>query len=356
LGEISLMMDGGLVPLDKAYETLTTPAKRRKTTIIKRQTSDPKALQQARSLGKELFHEMGPDGEDPLFTFLQSKMKDWQTALAGYKPLADTGNYPGKDQIDDGLGVIKKMLACDGSYKFIDQFNSLKSDLLTLSEEYADLQQFYEHQRPTWEKLHKAFDRLQLNRLELERDAQASPALNRMQEILAAPSPYGLIKEADGLIATTTTINTALITEARQRAAEKINGHFSTLSKDIEAAGGDAGLRSACLKPLESLKSRVQSEDSLAHITQAESEALKKFDAANARIEEFVRKAAEKTPEKGGDPEPPKPVVKKKRVIEPAKLLKTTYLETQSDVDGFLDKLRMELEQAVAQNERIEIR
>jgi hypothetical protein len=129
LGEISLMMDGALVPLDKAYETLTTPAKRRKTTIIKRQTSDPKALQQARNLGKEIFHEMGPDGEDPLFAFLQGKLKAWQSALAGYKPLADTGNYPGKDQIDDGLGAIKKLLSCEGSYKFIDQFNSVKSDL-----------------------------------------------------------------------------------------------------------------------------------------------------------------------------------------------------------------------------------
>lgn len=356
LGEISLMMDGGLVPLDKAYDALTTPAKRRKTTIIKRQTSDPKVLQQARSLGKELFHEMGPDGEDPLFTFLQGKLKDWQSALAGYKPLANTGNYPGKDQIDDGLGVVKKMLACGSSYKFIDQFNGLKSDLLNLAEEYADLEQFYEHQKPTWEKLRKAFDRFQLNRLELERDAQAGLALARMHEVLAAPSPYGLIKEAESLIATTTTVNTALVTQARQRATEKINGHVGALSKDIEAAGGDTGLSSACLKPLDTLRSRVQSEDSLAHITQAEVEALKEFDAANSRIEEFVRKAAEKPPEKGGDPEPPKPIVKKKRVVEPAKLLKTSYLETQSDVDGFLDKLRMELEQAISQNERIEIR
>lgn len=356
LGEISLMMDGGLVPLDKAYETLTTPAKRRKTTIIKRQTSDPKALQLARGLGKELFHEMGPDGEDPLFTFLQCKMKDWQTSLAGYKPLADTGHYPGKDQIDDSLAVIKKMLACDDSYRFIDQFNSLKSDLLALSEEYADLEQFYEHQKPTWEKLRKAFERFQLNRLELERDAQAGPALNRMQEILATPSPYGLIKEADGLIATTAAINSALIKEARQRAAEKITGHVSTLSKDIEDSGGDAGLRSACLKPLVSLKSRVQSEDSLAHITQAELEGLKEFDAANVRIEEFLRKVAEKSPENDGDPQTPRPVVKKKRLIEPVKLLKTTYLETQSDVDSFLEMLRTKLEQAIAQNERIEIR
>ena len=39
---------------------------------------------------------MGPDGEDALFAFLQGKLKGWQTALPGFKPLADTGNYPGR--------------------------------------------------------------------------------------------------------------------------------------------------------------------------------------------------------------------------------------------------------------------
>ena len=78
LGEISLVMDGALLPIDKVYEPITTPAKRRKIVVRKRETADPKAIQNARSLGKELFAEMGPDGEDALFTFLQGKLKDWQ--------------------------------------------------------------------------------------------------------------------------------------------------------------------------------------------------------------------------------------------------------------------------------------
>ncbi len=40
-------------------------AKRPKIVIRKRETSDPKAIQNARSLGKDLFAEMGPDGERP---------------------------------------------------------------------------------------------------------------------------------------------------------------------------------------------------------------------------------------------------------------------------------------------------
>jgi hypothetical protein len=54
LSEISLMMDSTLLPIDKVYEAITTPAKRRKIVIRKRETSDPKAIQNARSLGKDL--------------------------------------------------------------------------------------------------------------------------------------------------------------------------------------------------------------------------------------------------------------------------------------------------------------
>jgi hypothetical protein len=68
----------------------------------------------------------------------------------------------------------------------------------TASDNYTPLlEHFCGHQKQTWEKLRKSYAAFQLNRLELERDGRAEPALNRMQEILSANSPYGLIKEAD---------------------------------------------------------------------------------------------------------------------------------------------------------------
>jgi hypothetical protein len=108
LSEINLMMDSTLLPIDKVYEAITTPAKRRKIVIRKRETSDPQAIQNARNLGKDLFAEMGPDGEDGLTTFLQMKLKEWQVALQGYKQLSDTGNYAGGDEITQGLTLINR--------------------------------------------------------------------------------------------------------------------------------------------------------------------------------------------------------------------------------------------------------
>jgi hypothetical protein len=102
----------------------------------------------------------------------------------------------------------------------------------------------------------------------------------------------------------------------------------------------------------------VEKQESLAHITQAESEAVKEFDLAQGRIEEFLRRApvlvAPQGP--GGSPLPPAPKVKKQRIVKPADLVEATYLETTVDVNKFLGALREELEDALTKNERIQIR
>ena len=350
LGEINLMMDGELIPPDRVYEAITVASKRRKIIVLKRQSSDPRAIQNARNLGKDLFHEVGPDGEDALFTFLQNRLRDWQSAFNGFKPLADTGNYPGQDEITDGLAHIKKLLAYSSSFKFIEQFNSLKNELLDLADSYHELENFYSHQKPAWERLRKEHEKFQLNRSELEIDPQAGVALNRMYQILTAPAPYSLIKEAEGLINTVNAINLSLLNTSRQQAIAQIDKYISDLQAELAVAKIDAALDQSCLQPLQTLRRRVEMVDSVAHIAQAESAALRAFDAAISRIEDFVSAAARQTTDQ------PQIVIKKHRVIEPAKLVQTTYLETEVDVQRFLDSLRHELESAIASNERIQIR
>jgi hypothetical protein len=356
LSEVTLMMDSTLVPIDKVYEAITTPSKRRKVVIRKRETSDPKAIQNARSLGKELFADMGPDGEDGLTTFLQTRLKEWQVALHGFKQLADTGNYPGGDEIAHGLTLIGPLLADKESRKFVERFNTLKKDLLDLADAYQDLEHFYDHQRPTWERLRKAHATFQLNRLELQKDSEAGAALTRMQEILSAPRPYGLIKEADNLISSVSAVNQSLLNGRRAEVIAKIDAHIAALNKDLAIAQGGASLQTACLEPLTALRERAQKQDSLAHITQAESEALKEFDVAVGRIESAM--AEQKKPQSDSSEESPKPaaVVKKQRIIKPTEIMKAAYLETPDDVNNFLNALRQELENALANNERIQIR
>jgi hypothetical protein len=46
---------------------------------------------------------------------------------------------------------------------------------------------------------------------------------------------------------------------------------------------------------------------------------------------------------------------KKRRIVQAARLTTRDFLETQTDVDDYLDKLRKALETAISSDERVEI-
>ena len=99
---------------------------------MKRRTVDSDLLQEARKLGQKVFSVTGPDGEDALFAFLQDKFGAWQTNLIGYKTLADTGDYPGGEEITDGLALIGKLLSERESFEGNAENSNLASFCMAL--------------------------------------------------------------------------------------------------------------------------------------------------------------------------------------------------------------------------------
>jgi hypothetical protein len=355
LGEIQVVMNGAVVPTEKVYGEISAPAKWRKITLVQRRNVDTKLLQTTRALGKEIFAEMGPESEEGLFAFLTGKLKKWDADLQSYKPLADTGNYPGQEEITDGLRTVAKLLAEDDSFKFVERFNALKPELLELADDLHDLKNFYDHQKPAWEKLRRASERFQLNRLELERDPKAAPALKRIHDILSAPCPYNLIKEGEAQIQTVSGVNDALVLARRAEALKVTDEQIAEIGRELEAVKADAGLKAACLQPVQDLRKQVEREQSLAHIAQAQAGVVNVLDTAISRIEAAL-KAKTPPPAQPGKTEPPAPVVKSRCIIKPADFVNKPYLETSDDVKAFIEDLRQRLEAAIAKNERIQIR
>ena len=350
-GEVQFVSGGAAIPKDKLYEALTSRRKWRNITVVQRATSRPEDVQKARELGRDVFSEMGPEGEEALFEFLKDRLEGWREKLSRHSALADTGSYPGAEDIADSLSLLKALLAPEDSNRFLAQFNERGSDLRDLAEGFHDIENFYEHQRLVWDKLRTASVRFEPNRMELERDDSAGGALRRMGEILAATRPYGLVKEAEELIRTVSEVNEGLLSTQRAQALAAIAEQTASVSAEVSTAGGDESLKATCLTPLENLAKRVSTHESLAHIGQAASEGVRLKDQALAQVEQYLARKAEE-----GKAEQDKPVVKPRRVISPVTLVKLPYLETQIDVDAFLDDLRRELTNALARNERIEIR
>jgi len=368
LGEISLVKDGDTLAVGKAYDALEKPLTWRHIALHKRRTAEPADIQGARNLGKELFAEIGPDTEDKLFQFLRSHLEVWRNNLDAYKKMADTGSYPGKDKIAIGLSLIGKLLAEKESYGFIRRLLDLQADVRGLGEDYATLNNFYESQRPVWEKARKAYGGFLVNEKELTKDDGAAKALRGLSDILASQEPFQHLKNVEGLIATIGTANEDVLSKRRDHALSIIDGHIETVRAELEAVQAEADLRNACLHRLQALRKQVEGQTSIAHIYQAQSEAEEARDAAFDTIEQAERKkvAAKPQPRPASEPatatQPPvkpAPQFRKPVVVQPASIardLKKPYLETRQDIETFLDALRTRLQTLLDDEKRIEIR
>ena len=147
-GEVQCVTGGAAIPKDRLYEALTAQRKWRNITVVQRARSKPEDVKKARELGRDVFSEMGPEGEEALFEFLKSRLERWREKLSRYRALADTGSYPGAEDISECLSLLNMLMAPQDSYRFLAQVIERGSDLRGLADVFHDLDHFYEHQRP----------------------------------------------------------------------------------------------------------------------------------------------------------------------------------------------------------------
>jgi hypothetical protein len=159
-----------------------------------------------------------------------------------------------------------------------------------------------------------------------------------------------MIKDAESLIQSVEGVNAALVSRRRDDVLRRIDAHITEVEAELDAAQASDDLRNRCLHPLQALKRQVEGQSSIAHINQAQQTAIEAIDEALLAIE---RAAKAREPQIG---EPPPKSYKKPRVVRVASLAQKSLLETQADVDEYLDRLRQALESAINAHERVEIR
>lgn len=345
LKEINLLVNAAPLPLDRAYDHLTASSKQRKVVITQRESAGGDLIKKAQALGKELFAQQGPSAEDALYGFLLDHLKAWERDLASYEPLAKTGKYPGLDDIQSSLATLRKFVEEANSLRFLKRFLENRDELLDLADDMHDLQGFYTNQKHSWDTLRVAVDELSQNRLQLEAHEQAGPALTRMKEILAAPRPYNLLREAAGLSHTAQSVNEHLVQEARGPAIAAIKALLDSVKGDLDKVSADAALRDKASGELNRLLASAERQQSIAHIAQARQAADGAYDRALQTIEQAQKET---------DPDPAR--MKPRYVVEARSLWSGGFIETSDDVERYLSALRVELEAAIADGKRVQIK
>lgn len=376
--ELELQVNARPLKRDEAYDYLTSSQKQRSVVVTLRQSADTAMLKKARALGHELFAEQGPEEEAALFEFLKVRLTQWHIDLVKHKPMAEEGGFPGAEQIQNCLGSLRPLLAETDSLRFLKRWTEESEGLHELAEDIQELNEFYSkrpderrsHQLESWKALQLALSEFRDNCLQLEQEPAIAGALARLIEIGGHARPYALLREVEPLVSKVRAVNERLLGQARAKTQAELERLSIQVREDLEKVAADDLLRQRATHGLEKLTTTLASQKSIPHLAQVVEEAELEMARALKLIEESIRPKLDVAPvavtndtqrEQAtatlAKPSPPAPpAFKPVRRVEVKSLSQKTFLETQEDVDAFLSELRQELERAIDNNERVQIK
>lgn len=283
MGRLTFHTAGPALPSKEAFELLNNSRRRGEVTIQKKRQTDDAVLRKVRNLTKDLFPKLGPSSEKELYDFYVEQFKEWRKDLEAYRSKTEVGHFPGRPAIDSTLKEVERLLCIDDSFDFFKAVADQQEALLDLEEEYRDLHEFFTKQLTTWKQLEQALTRFKLNRTALEKEPEAKAALAELDRIYASEAPYGMLQKVAGLIQTVDETNTQLLEQKRDHAIGRIDQRIAKISAEIVKSGiGTPELSNRLLRPLQLLKSDIESAASIAQIY------LLQGDTANDREQESL--------------------------------------------------------------------
>ena len=394
-GKITFNMNGP-ISLRDSYDPLTTTRSRNNLRIDRVVLHGEQEIAKATKLYKNLFRKTfnvaislsgGGSGEKELANSFREELGHWRDSLKQFKTKSEMVKSPGKDLIEDGQVLLSQILDHKDSYGLIKSLLDNSNDLQDFEEDYDDLDDFYNNQFTTWQKLANALNvKYKDNRTALDKDEEAKASLATLESIYIDNSPYGKLRQVEGLINQIDQVNSKLLEAERGKSEARVDNIIQSLMEQLNTLPDTE--KNKALYPLQQCKSRISSANSLYQIiseaqqaTELEDEAIDPpphhpHTHAKARAEEIARQdpnkakqVADKTlfpdkPTETTKDEPPvKPYVeppKKIVIISPSELLTkgvgVQYIETKEDIENYLDTLRQQLMTAVDNNEKIRIK
>ena len=342
-GEIKLVVDDPMEPR-QALDVLTKTTQWRAVQVMKCKLASPEEIEKARKLCQDLFGKIGPESGEALVAHFKEQLQTWRRQLGQFRPLAQTGQYPGASAIDRALSVIEGVLTIRDSYECIIAFNRKKNDLLDAGDDIHELSGFYANQKPTWDKLRQSLRIFNTNAAALNKNADAAQALKRLQEIAAHDSPYGMIKDVEGYILKVATVNERMICDIKKVVRTDLEAKIQIIDSLLDKMNATIDVRNQILDPLQVLLKTIEEEQSIPSLSYIREESEKLLEEAIIKIDDIKSKNNNHT------------IPKKTKFIDLKLITNKVYLESVEDIDNLITELKNKLLSELNNNTRIRVK
>jgi hypothetical protein len=319
-------------------------------------------MKAARDLLRDYFNLMDvPTDEDGLILFITEKFKNLQehynSLLARYD---EKHKYPDKNVIIQAMAVVEDILSQQkDNVALIERLLAMEDNLYDAQEAMQNVESFFKTQVFVFDRAVQ-FDLGLRDDLEyIKKDEEANEALNRIRLITMLPAngkyDYKKIPELNGLMAKVKASHDAMLEEKRKELFVILGQCRGEINR---TAGGNPRAKSVVEKAeayYKQQRDKIEETEKLALMEgypipmwNYKDEAVSKIEAALMPPAPTARLKSDETP---------KAVIRKNyKPIFRQSLLRATTLESEEDIDAYVDKLREQLKILLKGTDGIELK
>jgi hypothetical protein len=338
-----------------------------KTQISKRQIVSATRMKSSKDLLREYFNIMDvPADEDGLILFITEKFsalrEHYEALLLRYD---DSHKYPDKNVVVQALAVVDDVLSQQkDNVALIERLLAREDNLYDAQEAMQNVESFFKTQVSVFDEAVR-FDRSLRNDLDyIKKDEEANQALNTIRLITMIPASgaydYKRIPDLNGLMAKVRASHDAMLDDKRAELLEVVRQCMEEIHTAV--ADGNADSKAISDKAdsyYTQQKEKIAETESLALMEGFPIPMWNYRDDAVARIEAAKKPKEQPKPTTANETstDKPKPVVHKNyKPIFRQSLLKAARLESDADIDAYVDKLRDQLKTLLKGTDGIELK
>ena len=321
-----------------------------RTSISKRQVVSIQKIREVREFLRDYFDEMDvPEDEDGLIAHIVERFSDEQKHYEGLLARYEGHKYPDKGLVSSVVDAMKDILSQQrDNTALIDRVIKKEDDLYALKDKMQNVESFFKNQVSLFDSAVKYESDLRVDLDYIAKNEEANKALNTIRLITMMPTGgsfnYARIPELNGLMATVREKHGAMLEEKRAELLEIVR---QCMAEIHTAAGDDANARAISNKAdtfFAQKKEQIAEIKVLALLDGLVPPMWQYKDEACDRIETLQKPPVVTPPTAGGQtPAPaPKKVIKTihRQAMFPAKTL-----ESEADIDAYVEKVRTQMKQ-----------
>ena len=321
-----------------------------RTSISKRQVVSIQKIREVREFLRDYFDEMDvPEDEDGLIAHIVERFSDEQKHYKGLLARYEGHKYPDKGLVSSAVDAMKDILSQQrDNTALIDRVIKKEDDLYVLKDKMQNVESFFKNQVSLFDSAVKYESDLHVDLDYIAKNEEANQALNTIRLITMMPTGgsfnYARIPELNGLVATVREKHGAMLEEKRAELLEIVR---QCMAEIHTAAGDDANARAISNKAdtfFAQKKEQIAEIKVLALLDGLVPPMWQYKDEACDRIETLQKPPVVTPPTAGG--QTPAPVPKKViKTIHRQAMFPAKTLESEADIDAYVEKVRTQMKQ-----------